>query len=293
MKSEIDRRSFLQTGGAALGTAAGAALLGKTEPVHAGQFTGRIRKAVGFGMIQEGETPEDKLRIAKGAGFDGVEIYVSNRKQKDPLDPKAVAAASEKAGIVIHGVVNSNGPDIAAAIDEAVIYGASSVLQVVPPDPNASFREHYQLTQDLIRKAIPHAEKNKVHILIENVWSTFLIEPLTMARYLDEIGSPWVKAYFDIGNVVRWGWPQHWIEVLGPERIEKIHIKEYNLDVAMKEGMHKGFDFPLGNGSIQWDKVRAALLRNDYRGWATAEVKGGDAAHLADISRQMDEVLEL
>jgi hexulose-6-phosphate isomerase len=152
--------------------------------------------------------------------------------------------------------------------------------------------EHYRRTQEVLRVAIPHAEKKRIPILIENVWATFLIEPLSMARYIDELASPYVKSYFDVGNVVRWGYPQQWIEVLG-RRIGKIHIKEYNLKVAMKEGMLKGFDFPLGEGDIDWAKVRAELKKIDFHDWATAEVRGGDRKHLADLSTQMDRVLGL
>ena len=152
--------------------------------------------------------------------------------------------------------------------------------------------DNYRQTQQIIQKAIPHAEKKRIHILVENVWATFLIEPLTMARYIDELDSPYVKAYFDIGNVVRWGWPQHWIEVLG-KRIVKVHVKEYNLDVAMNEGMRKGFAFPLGEGSIDWQRVRQELKKIDYQGWATAEVRGGGRERLAELSEEMDRVLDL
>jgi hexulose-6-phosphate isomerase len=111
-----------------------------------------------------------------------------------------------------------------------------------------------------------------------------------MARYIDELGNPWVKAYFDVGNVMRWGLPQHWIEVLG-KRIDKIHIKEYSLKAAMKEGMSKGFDFPIGEGEINWKRVREELQKIQFQSWATAEVRGGDGKKLADISTQMDRVL--
>ena len=207
-------------------------------------------------------------------------------------EPRDLAHAGEKVGVTIHGVVNSSNHDLTGAIDEAVLYGATSVLHVVRPNPRGSFLENYKSTQAAIRQAIPYAEKKRIHILIENVWNTFLIEPLTMARYIDELDSPYVKAYFDVGNVVRWGWPQHWIEVLG-QRIVKIHIKEYNLKVAMNEGMGKGFDFPLGQGSIEWERVREELKKIDYRGWATAEVRGGGRKRLTEISGQMDKVLAL
>ena len=112
------------------------------------------------------------------------------------------------------------------------------------------------------------------------------------ARYIDELDSPFVKAYFDIGNVMRWGWPQHWMEVLG-KRIVKLHAKEFKLDIAMKEGMGKAFGVPMGEGSIDWAKVRQQIVKLDYKGWVTAEVGGGDRKRLADISQQMDRVLDL
>jgi hexulose-6-phosphate isomerase len=291
MKSQINRRRFLQRSGLFLAGAAAPALLGRPSATNAGEFTDRIKKAVGYMMIKEDLSVEDKLKLAKDVGFEGVETP-THLLDKETPEPKVLARASEKVGVAVHGVVNSSQPDITGAIDEAVLYGATSVLYCVRPDPKGSFMENYRQTQATIRQAIPYAEKKRIPILIENIWYTFLIEPLTMARYIDELDSPYVKAYFDVGNVVRWGWPEHWIEVLG-KRIIKIHVKEYNLDVAMNEGMRKGFDFPMGQGSINWARVREELKKIDYRGWATAEVDGGDRRRLADISEQMDRVLDL
>jgi len=291
MKSQINRRGFLQGSGLFLASTAVPGLLGRPSPANAQVFRGRISKAVGFMMIEGDLSVEDKLRLAKDVGFEGVETPTHLYNKKAP-EPKVLARASEKVGVAVHGVVNSSHPDIIGAIDEASVYGATSVLCVVRPNPKGSFMENYRRTQATIRRAIPHAEKKRIHLLVENVWSTFLIEPLTMARYIDQLDSPYVKAYFDVGNIIRWGWPEHWIEVLG-KRIVKIHIKEYNLEVAMNEGMRKGFDFPLGQGSINWVRVREELKKIDYRGWATAEVKGGDRRRLAEISEQMDQVLNL
>ncbi|MBL7185013.1 MAG: sugar phosphate isomerase/epimerase [Phycisphaerae bacterium] len=291
MKSQIDRRHFLQTSGFLLARAAAPAFLAEQSLAGEKSPSKRYRKALGLAMIQEDLSVEDKLKLVKDLGFEGIETPTRIGNNKMP-EPRVLAGASEKVGIPIHGVVNSSHPDLKGAIDEAVVYGATSVLHVVRADPKGSFMENYRRTQQIIRKAVEHAEKKRIHILVENVWATFLIEPLTMARYIDELDSPYVKAYFDIGNVVRWGWPQHWIEVLG-ERIVKVHVKEYNLDVAMNEGMRKGFAFPLGEGSIDWPRVRGELKKIGYRGWATAEVSGGSRQRLAEISQQMDQVLDL
>jgi L-ribulose-5-phosphate 3-epimerase len=285
MSMKMDRRQFIQASGL---FAAGAAAPDLVKRAAAQEPGARIRKAVGWGMIDRNLAVEERFRLAKDVGFEGVEVTRHSREEE--IDPRILARASEKAGIPIHGVVNGTHPDLQAAIDEAEIYGATTVLHVARADAEASYMENYRRTQELIRAAIPHAEKKRVKILVENVWATFLIEPLSTARYLDELGSPWVKAYFDVGNVMRWGWPQQWIEVLG-NRIDKIHIKEYSLKVAMKEGMIKGFDLPIGQGDINWKRVREELQKIRFRDWATVEVPGGDRQRLADISAQMDGVL--
>lgn len=291
MNSPLNRRRFVQASGGLLAGLALSSAASQSSQGAAPAPAGRIKKALGWDMIQEKLSAEDKLRMLHDIGFAGVEVNAASLK-RTATEPAELARASEKVGVAVHGVTSGGYADLPAAIDAAAMFGATSVLYVVRADANASYLEHYRHTQDVIRAAIPHAEKKKVPILIENVWATFLIEPLSMARYLDELNSPYVTAYFDVGNVVRWGWPHQWIEVLG-RRIGKIHLKEYNLNVAMKEGMLKGFDFPLGEGSIAWAKVREELQKIDFHDWATAEVRGGDRRHLADLSAQMDRVLGL
>ncbi|MBI1313596.1 TIM barrel protein [bacterium] len=290
MNQPSNRREFLQTATSLL---AGGAALAATAPqtTMAGEFTGKIRKAVKYHMITEKLSALDKFKLLVDLGFDGVEPRAMlNPDQVDEV--KQIAKASEVTGLPIHGVVNSSNPDIAGAINLAKRYGATSVLHVVRYDRNIGYLQNYRETQDIVRRAIDHAEKNEVKILLENVWATFLIEPLGMAKYIDELDSPFVQCYFDVGNVVRWGWPEHWIEVLG-KRVGKLDIKEYDLNVAMNDGMRKAFAKPLGEGSIDWKKVRAELTKINYQGWATAEVAGGDRTHLADVAAQMDRVLDL
>lgn len=282
------RRQFLSSAVAGASVAA----LGNTSSHAAdGEFRDRIRKAVKYHMITERLTAEDKLKLLIDLGFDGVEPRTQLKPEQLP-EVKALLKAREKLDFPIHGVVNSSNPDIIGAIDQAAMFGANSVLHVVRYDATIGYMQNYRETQDIIRRAIDHAEKKEIYILIENVWASFLIEPLSMQRYVDELNSPFVQVYFDIGNVVRWGWPQHWIEVLGP-RAKKLDVKEFDIKVAMIEGLRKGFGMPLGEGSIDWKKVREELLKVDYRGWATAEVPGGDRQRLADIAAQMDRVLDL
>lgn len=286
---KVTRRSALATG-LSLSTLAAATQVQGTNP-QTGRFTDRIRKAVKYHMITEKLSDSDKLKMLKDLGFDGVEAR-AQLKSDQQSSVKSLARAAEALEFPVHGVVHSSNPDIAGAIDQAKYLGASSVLHVVRYDRSIPYLQNYKETKGIIQRAVEHAERNKVQILIENVWASFLIEPMSMARFVDEVGSPWVQVYFDVGNVVRWGWPQHWIEVLG-KRIRKLDIKEYDLSIAMNEGMRAAFDKPLGEGSIDWKKVRDELLKIDYHGWATAEVKGGDRQRLAEVAEQMDRVLDL
>jgi hexulose-6-phosphate isomerase len=211
-----------------------------------------------------------------------------------------VIEARDATGLVIHGVSGGrhwkkplSDPDPAiveegmAAIRQEIVdckaYGGTTVL-VVPAvvTPQVSYRDAYSRSQSAIRELLPDADKHGMILAIEEVWNRFLLSPLEFARYIDEFESPWVKAYFDVGNVVEFGYPQEWIRVLGP-RIVKIHIKEY--------AKPKRFDYKLGEGEVDWKEVRQALVDIGYEGWVTAEVPGGDLEAMRDIVRRMDMLL--
>ncbi len=261
-----------------------------TKPLQAkdGQLAGRIKKAIKFKMIVEKLSVVDKFKLVKDLGFDGLEVRVHSID-----DRRELLRASEMTGISIHGVVNSSDPDLRGAIDLAHYLGATSVLCVAGRvNEKNSYDENYRTTQRLYRDAASYAEKYQVRLLIENVWNEFLLSPLEMARYLDEINSPWVAAYFDVGNVVRLGWPEQWIRILG-KRIVKLDVKEYSRKKLADEGLWKGLDVELGEGDVDWAAVRESLRSIDFQGWATVQSKGGDRTRLADMAARMDRVLGL
>ena len=138
------------------------------------------------------------------------------------------------------------------------------------------------VSQANIRKVIPDAQAAGIKIAIEEVWNKFLLSPIEFTRYIDQFQSPSVGAYFDVGNVVEYGYPQEWIRELG-KRILKIHIKEYKKE--------KRFSYPLGEGEIDWPAVRSALIDVGYDGWITAEVGAKDLATMKDVVARMDRIL--
>jgi hexulose-6-phosphate isomerase len=118
------------------------------------------------------------------------------------------------------------------------------------------------------------------------VWNKFLLSPLEFARYVDELDSRWVRAYFDVGNVVLFAFPQDWIRTLGP-RIVKLHVKDFTFDRA--NGRFAWVN--LGEGDIDWPEVRRALADIKFSGYMTTELPGGDAAYLKDVSARVDKIL--
>jgi hexulose-6-phosphate isomerase len=121
------------------------------------------------------------------------------------------------------------------------------------------------------------------------VWNNFLISPVEAARFVDEINHPLLGWYFDVGNILRYGWPEHWIETLG-KRIMKVDIKEFSRKKQQDEGLWKGFNVELMEGDCNWPVVNKAFTKIGYSGWASAEVPGGDRKRLQVISEKMDAV---
>jgi L-ribulose-5-phosphate 3-epimerase len=154
-------------------------------------------------------------------------------------------------------------------------------------DATTSYRDAWTRSQQVIReRLVPMARDMKVIIAVEEVWNKFLLSPIEFAKYVDEFDSPWVRAYFDVGNVVIYAFPQDWIRTLGP-RIVKVHLKDFKFD--RRNG---SFSWPnMGEGDIDWPEVRRAFADIKYSGYMTTELSGGDAAYLKDLSTRVDRFL--
>ena len=166
-------------------------------------------------------------------------------------------------------------------------------MLVVPGVVNekVSYEQAYINSQQAIRELIPFAEETGMQIGLENVWSNFLISPVEAKRYVDEINHPLVGWYFDVGNILRYGWPEHWIKTLN-RRIMKLHAKEFSREIMNSKGLREGFNVELLQGDCNWPVVMQALRDiNHTGGWLTAEVPGGDRNHLKKISGQMDQII--
>lgn len=262
-----------------------------------------IKKSLKFGMIKEDLSVLDKFKLLKDLGFHGVELDSPNN-----LTKKEILEARDKTGIEIPGTVNSvhwkspiSDPDpkvrekcvesMKVALRDTKEYGGNTVLLVAGVvNDKVSYDEAYRRSQEEIRKMLPVAEETGVKIAIENVWNNFLISPMEAARYIDEFESDMIGWYFDVGNIIRYGWPDQWIKILG-NRVLKLDIKEYSRKKQQEEGIWKGFDVKLNDGDCNWPVVMDALEEINYSGgWGSAEVPGGDRKRLQDISERMDKI---
>jgi L-ribulose-5-phosphate 3-epimerase len=313
MTHHPDRRQFITTSTALLassavlgstGLASGASTREGGAMIPAGTRKRDIKKSLKYGMIGDGTTVLEKFQSAKTAGFEGVEI-----DSPSDLDLEEVKAAMAETGLVVPGVVDSvhwqqclsdPDPDIRAkgvaalegALRDAKAVGATTVL-LVPGVVNnkVTYGEVWTRSQEELRKVLPLCKELDVKIAIENVWNGFLMGPHEAARYLDEINSPYVGFYFDVGNMVRYARPATCIDVLGP-RIMKLDVKEYSLTRMREEGVWEGFGVEIGEGDCDWPAVGTSLDAIGYTGWASAEVGGGDTARLTDIANRMEASLQ-
>lgn len=272
-------------------------------PVFRAPAKRTLKKGIMWGGIGVGSTILEKFQAVKEAGFDGLET-------DSHLDRNEVLKARDKTGLLISSVCDSkhwdlplSSPDpevrrkgveaLKTALEDAKTYGGDTVL-LVPGrvTETISYDQCWDRSVAEIKKVVPFAENLGVKIAVENVWNNFLLSPLEAARYVDQFGSSAVGFYFDIGNILAFGWPEQWIRILG-KRIAKVHIKEYSRKIADKEGKGAGFNVKLREGDINWSAVMNALDETGYHSWTTIEMGGGDTpAGLKDLCDRLKLILE-
>ena len=290
---KLERRGFLKLSAAAAAGAAGlvgASALAAEEEKKARKWY----KGLKLGMLPGNLSDEEKFKLAKRCGFDGIDAS----PMQDHEAARKQAQLARDAGAPIHGLVYGWWPPFTDTRPETVqksidsmenalrcakAMGATTVL-LVPTSLNDdfSYADAYKLSQEYVRRLLPAAEETGVVIAIENVWNKFLLSPLEFARYLDEFESPWIRAYFDVGNVIIHGFAQHWIRILG-KRIIKLDIKDFK---------RAGYEWKnVLDGDVNWPEVRKALDEIGFEGFMTAEVGGGDEAYLRDLAGRLDKII--
>ena len=296
----MTRRELIAAGAAMAATPAGAAE--SLAPVKQKS----LKKAVVDGMLPGNMPLVDRYKLALDCGFSAVEVSPWHGQPLDKIKAEAETTrkAADSAGIKLHSMIFGGWHAPLSSPDPAVIergmtdvknnlvacsiLGAEGLL-LVPAVVNAKVRyeEAWKNSQANIKQLVPAAEAAKVRINLEEVWNNFLLSPVEFKNFVDSFRSPWVQAYFDVGNVVRFGWPQDWIRTLG-KRIQKVHIKDFKGGPGLGTG---GQWVNLWEGSIDWPEVRKAFAEVGYTGYLTCELGGGDAAYLKDVSARVDRII--
>ena len=317
------RREFVKTGVAAAcgiglggGALANEVVAGEGEKAVGGSTANRIEEGIraALGASSGGALPikkglvidmlpaklsyAERFKMARDAGFEIVQANTTPEER----EAEEIKKAADAAGIRIDSVMNmahwkyplsSGDPKVVetslegmrTSLRNAKLWGSEAVL-LVPAvvNPETSYLEAWTRSQREIRKLIPMAGELKVVIAMEEVWNKFLLSPLEMKKYIAEFESPWIKAWFDVGNVVLYGYPQDWIRTLG-KSIHNVHLKDFK----RKDDGYAWVN--LGDGDVDWGEVRKAFAEVGYAGSAIAELDGGDEAYLKDVRQRIDRLL--
>ena len=221
-----------------------------------------IGGSVGMTLIREGalnlNSPASEIsKIAQLAASIGIRVHSIATMMLFfyPLSSQVPSVREKGIGIVVK------------MLEAASSLGADTIL-IVPGlvTPSVGYKEVYRRSQAVIRDLETEARRLGIVMAIENVWNRFLLSPLEMVRYVDELDSPYVGVYFDVANVLTYGYPHDWLRILGP-RVKGVHFKDFRRDVDNILGFTH-----LLHGDINWPAVSTALKDINYQGYVTVEV---------------------
>ena len=282
-----------------------------------------MKKSISIWSFYGDWSLKDKMKLAKDAGFEGIELDVSG---DGPItldsDEDAIAAIGSLAadsGLTLSGLAtgmywefnpaSENAESRAQAkvvlekqIRVASQLGIGAVLVVpgsvgadfIPGCEELSYDKVWDRATEFISNALPLAKEFGVDIGIENVWNKFLLSPLEMARFIDQFDDAHVGSYFDVGNVLATGYPEHWIRIL-KDRIRRVHVKDYRRAVGSVDGF-----VDLLSGDVNWPAVVQSLKSIGYSDWVAAEMippvpfyKYAPETLIDNTSRAMDSIFGL
>jgi L-ribulose-5-phosphate 3-epimerase len=270
-----------------------------------------VIKSISFWSFPAGLKLKDIFKQAKEAGFEAVELTLEAKGEitmaTTPAQLKEIRKLAEGMGLCLPtfatglywsepivgagGKVNPKGVAIAKkCLQCAKALGATTALTIpASVSPDLPYDLAYEKSVAAMKKLAPDAEKAGVALGVEYVWNKFLLSPLEFRNFLDEIGSPMVTAYFDVGNVLASGYPDQWIRILG-SRITAVHFKDFRCEV----GTIPGF-VDLLEGDVPWDRVMAAFKAVKYDWAVTAEMMPPYAHYpkrlIESTSKSMDAIL--
>jgi len=251
-----------------------------------------MKQGVSFFTFDEKVSLREAMEQSVKAGYDGVEIVLGETGELNMKTTESEMLATKKMaedmGLAICSVgawnlwsnnLVSDDKKIAdyakdiikQQLTAAAAYGADTILVVpgyvgTPFGPGiVSYDVAYDRAQKSLSELSEFAAQMKVCIGVENVWNKFLLSPLEVKRFVDEIDSDYVGVYFDVGNIIYIGYPDQWIRILG-KRIKKLHFCDCRFDQC---GL--GMFVDLFEGDVDYEAVMHAVRDIGYDDWAIVE----------------------
>jgi len=270
-----------------------------------------IRKSIVRNHIPRDVPLEKALKIIRKAGYDGVQLHVGTENADVLLsmtdrEVRDVARLVKDRGLKAHSLMPSLGrmidPDAAARKETVDRFGRAleicklmgiRVLLVHPGALNEAcpYDLAYEWCTDAFKTLKRRATKARCCLAVENVWNKFLLSPLEARDFVDEFKSDAVGFYFDVGNIIPYGFAEQWIRILG-RRIAEVHFKDFRRSVGTAPGF-----VPLLAGDVNWPAVMQELRAARYHGFVCAEVgsypHNGDYQALKATSAAMDAILKM
>ena len=251
-----------------------------------------MEKALNAWTVDASVGFEEMLAAVSAAGFDAIELNVdkvggdskhSITFETTEDDYAMIRGLINKYSLPVPGIssslwgINMGNPDLwdtadrvlKKQIEAAKALGADGIL-IVPGGMNdeitlAAARRN---CIEYLKSRSDYIMSQGIFVGVENVWNLFFMSPFDMASFIDEIGCPKIGAYFDVGNVVAFSKPEHWIEVLG-SRIGKVHVKDFKLETRTLKG---GTFVDITHGSANWETIIPWLRKVGYDGYLVGEV---------------------
>ncbi len=254
-----------------------------------------MKKGINVWSFSGNLSAKEYIDLSKEVGFDGLELALNEEgevslksSEKELLEIKKYA---EEKNIDLHSVASGlywkysltsedkstreKAIDIVKRqIEVAAILGADSILVVpgavgvdfIPNCQLVSYDKAYDTSLEIFKNLKTYAEQYKINIGLENVWNKFLLSPIEMRNFIDEIDSKYVGAYLDVGNLIYIGYPEQWVKILG-KRIKKVHVKDFKRSVGNLSGF-----VDLLSGDVNYPEVVKALREIGYDDYLTAEM---------------------
>lgn len=277
-----------------------------------------MKKSINAWSVDSNTGFKEMFFQLKRAGFDAVELNLDSAERSvhsltlKTTDEELINIRhdAESAGIEIASVSSSlygiklGNPEMHDDAEKillhhihcAKILGVDSIL-VVPGANIAAGHDiltAYNTVFEFLNRLKSKIEEEGIYVCLENVWNGFFTSPFDMASFIDRLDSPFIKAYYDVGNTVAFSDTVSWIKILG-QRIKRVHIKGFKRNRALNSG---GLWVDITDADIDWYRVIEALKDAKYDAYLTAEVSPVKSYEnmedfYKDVAMQESEILNL